>query len=76
MSWIVKTKPNCPYCVRAKEALRIRGIEFVEQKHETEVDLAAFISAGFRTFPQVFHEGRHIGGFEDLVRYLEDLEGF
>lgn len=76
MTWIIKTKPNCPYCVRAKEALKIRSIEYIEQTHDDETKIAAFIAAGFRTFPQIFKDGHHIGGYEDLVRYFEETEGF
>ena len=66
----VYTTPSCPYCVRAKRLLSERGIAY------REVDVAADEilrddmvrrSGGLRTVPQVFIDGRAIGGFEELA---------
>ena len=60
----------CPYCVRAKRLLTERGIPF----EETDVGADAVLRAdvvrrtGRRTVPQIFIDGRAIGGFDELVK--------
>lgn len=68
----VITKPGCPHCIRAKQALTIRGIAFVEDLRVTPEQIEAFKAEGFRTFPQVFDElGILIGTADQLEDYLE-----
>lgn len=68
---VIYTKPFCPYCARALNLLRDKGVAF------EEIDDAAFNSAkkaemvaksgGASTFPQIFIDGRHVGGCDDLL---------
>jgi len=67
------TKPGCPFCARAKQALKDKGIhyeEIVMGKDATIASLRAI--AGKTTVPQVFINGVHIGGSEELKAYLAD----
>lgn len=71
----VFTKPGCPYCVAAKQLLVKRNIPFVERDitrrdHWEEIRSRV---PGFRTVPQVFLDGRHIGGFDDLTLHFKRL---
>lgn len=70
----ILTKPNCPYCVSAKQALTVKKQEYIEINHETEDQIIEFKSQGFRTFPQIFHEEKYIGGNSELQLYL--IENF
>lgn len=65
------TKPGCPYCTKAKILLYERGIEFEQiilGKDATSVSVKAI--SGNSTVPQIFFDGKNIGGFDDLVKYL------
>lgn len=65
-------KVGCPFCARAKELLRQKGIEFEEivlGKDATMRSLRAM--TGAMTVPQVFIDGKLIGGSEALATYLE-----
>lgn len=59
----------CGYCHRAKQLLKERGVEFTEidvgccDKRRAEMIERA---GGRRTVPQIFIEGRHIGGCDEL----------
>ena len=67
----VFTREGCPYCVRAKGMLHDAGIEFDElvlNRDFQEVTLRAV--AGISMVPQVFINGEHIGGSDDLEKYL------
>ncbi len=70
----IYTTKICPYCVRAKNLLNAKDVDF------TEIDLTgddagreALLkkSNGMRTVPQIFINGQHIGGCDNLYE-LED----
>lgn len=75
-TWIIKSKPGCPYCDRAKALLEENGIVYQEQKHETLLEIVAFKEAGFKTFPQIFCDGSLIGGYTELVEHFAAHEDF
>jgi glutaredoxin 3 len=64
------TTAVCPYCVRAKQFLKSKGVEFIE---EVRVDLdpqtrdTMMQSTGRRTVPQIFIGDTHVGGCDDLL---------
>jgi len=64
----VYTTPMCPYCVAAKRLLSERGIDYDEIDVAEDDTLRAEIvqRSGRRTVPQIFIDGRSIGGFEEL----------
>jgi glutaredoxin 3 len=65
----IYTTQSCPFCVRAKRLLDARGIPFREIDVGTDDALRASIieRTGRRTVPQIFIDGRSIGGFEELA---------
>lgn len=72
----IYTTTVCPYCVRAKALLSRKGAAYKEINVETQPDLRdAMIqrAGGKRTVPQIFIDGRHIGGCDDL--YALDRQG-
>ena len=71
----VFTREGCPYCVRAKGMLHDAGVQFDElvlNRDYSEVTLRAV--AGASMVPQVFINGEHIGGSDDLEQYLGEHE--
>jgi len=64
------TTAVCPYCIRAKQLLKARGVEQIE---EIRIDLLPaerdlmMSSTGRRTVPQIFIGSTHVGGCDDLV---------
>ena len=64
------TTAVCPYCVRAKQLLKSRGDENIE---EIRVDLdptereRMMSITGRRTVPQIFIGETHVGGCDDLM---------
>ena len=71
----VFTREGCEFCVRAKGMLREAGLDFEElvlNRDYTEATLRAV--SGRSSVPQVFVNGIHIGGSENLETYLaEDI---
>jgi glutaredoxin 3 len=64
----IYTKVTCPYCLRAKALLRSKGVEFTEIAIDNNAQLReAMIARCTRTtVPQIFINGQHIGGCDDL----------
>lgn len=60
----------CPYCIRAERLLNQKGITDIEK---VRVDLEPtrrdemMAKTQRRTVPQIFIDGRHVGGFDDLA---------
>jgi glutaredoxin 3 len=66
----IYTKFFCPYCTRAKALLDGKGAAYEEI--DVTMDRAGFDAmvaraGGRRTVPQIFIDGRHIGGSDDLA---------
>ncbi len=66
----IYTKVFCPYCSRALALLRGKGVEMEE--YDITMDSAKRSemierSSGRMTVPQVFINGQHIGGSDDLA---------
>ncbi len=65
----IYTTTYCPFCVRAKSLLKSKGVEFTEidvtdddATRERMVELAG----GRRTVPEIFVNGRIVGGYDEL----------
>lgn len=70
MYWII-TKPDCPHCDRAKLMLNKRGLPFQAFSYDTHPMLVKVMAvAGMTTVPQIWHDKQHIGGADDLEKYL------
>lgn len=66
----IYTKFLCPYCTRAKSLLMSKGVEFEEYDITMGGPKRAEMlerAAGRTTVPQVFIDGKHIGGSDDLA---------
>ena len=64
------TTAVCPYCTRAKQVLKARGVEEIEEIR-IDTDPAARTHmmeiTGRRTVPQIFIGDTHVGGCDDLM---------
>jgi glutaredoxin 3 len=64
------TTAVCPYCTRAKQLLKARGVEQIEEIR-IDTDAAArqqmMETTGRRTVPQIFVGSTHVGGCDDLM---------
>jgi len=72
----IYTTPYCPFCVRAKALLNSKKVAFEEIDVSDDDDLREQMvkrAGGRRTVPEIFVNGRIIGGFDEL-RAL-DLKG-
>ena len=64
------TTAVCPYCLRAKQLLKARGVEQIEEiRIDTDPQARdeMMTTTGRRTVPQIFIGSTHVGGCDDLM---------
>ena len=69
----IYTSKVCPYCDRAKNLLKQKGVDYKEIDVSDDRELLTKMierANGMRTVPQIFINDEHIGGSDDLY----DLE--
>ena len=75
----IYSKPMCPSCVKAKNVFKSMNLEYTEKTIGSDIQpgelMQLFEHKGLpapRTAPQIFIGGHHVGGYEQLLRYIED----
>lgn len=74
----IYTKDACPYCVQAKNLFKNQGWEFTEHyitadTRETLLEnLTTRLGTPPRTVPQIFIDNQAIGGYTDLVKWVQN----
>jgi glutaredoxin 3 len=64
------TTAVCPYCIRAKQILKSKGVEKIEEIRidmQPDERMKMMEITGRRTVPQIFIGDTHVGGCDDLV---------
>jgi glutaredoxin 3 len=73
---VVYVRSWCPWCLRAATLLERKGVSYVEidieEQHEREAEMVQR-AGGRTTVPQIFVDGEHVGGFDDL--HAAELSG-
>jgi len=65
----------CPYCIAAKNLLKAKGLSWREIRIDMDAAARSAMlerSGGRRTVPQIFINGVHVGGFDDLAKAEHD----
>lgn len=65
---------NCPYCDQARALLKSKGYEIEERKIGdgfTKEELLESVPTA-RTVPQIFLDGKYVGGFDDLRQHFQN----
>ena len=66
---VMYTTSVCPYCIRAKNLLQRKGVDFEELNIERNQQLMTecFTRSQRRTVPQIFIDDFHVGGYDDMA---------
>ena len=76
---VIYSKPQCPSCLKAKALFDKMKVTYKEEKIGSDIQpqelFDLFESKGLaqpRTAPQIFIGDNHVGGYEQLLSYIED----
>ena len=74
---VIYSKSYCPYCNRAKKKLHDLKINYISVEvnlceNQQDIQNALYELTHQRTFPNIFINGVHIGGCDDLFNQLAD----
>ena len=79
MKATVYSKMHCPSCIKAKAELKKLVVEYEENLIGSDIQpqelFTIFEEKGLaqpRTAPQIFISDTYIGGYEALLKYIED----
>ena len=66
---VMYTTAVCPYCVAAKNFLKSRGAHWEEIRVDTDIEARRRMMemAKRSSVPQIFIDGKHVGGYDELV---------
>ena len=68
-SVVIYTRQYCGYCSAAKALLEKKGVDYVEHDATGKPEVRAEMidkAHGRATFPQIFIDGQHVGGCDDI----------
>jgi len=65
----IYTRPFCPYCARARQLLDAKGLDYQEIDVWADAARDALMRerSGRTSVPQIFIDGYHVGGSDELV---------
>ena len=68
-------KTNCGFCTKAKDLVESRKLKYeykdVGIGQDTLAELQAKVPMPVRSVPQIFVRDEYVGGYSDLIKYLE-----
>lgn len=67
-------KENCAFCSRAKSLCETRDYEYTYKQLDVDFTREQVFETfpNARTFPQIIVGGNKVGGYQELLSYLED----
>ena len=73
MKATIWSTPTCNFCVKAKTTLNILKIDYEEKIIGKEYTKGQFLEAvpNARTVPQIFIDDKYVGGYNELLDFLE-----
>lgn len=69
----IVSKTTCPFCTKAKKFLSEKNANIFEKTigvDYTREELLARVP-GTKTVPQIWIDGEHIGGYEELIKWFD-----
>jgi|TARA_R100000030_G_C3170406_1_gene103129 glutaredoxin len=73
--WVIYSKNQCPYCDKAKFALKNEPFLEVKNISENPEFFTELMekNPNARTMPQIYKDDQLIGGYDNLVTFMETV---
>lgn len=70
-------KSTCPYCDKAKALCESKGLTYEYKSLGTDLDLDELLELfpNAKTVPQIMIDGKSVGGYHELEKYINAQEG-
>ena len=68
---VMYSKPDCPYCDKAKVVLDLHGYTIEQHPPDDWSNGHSPAKFPYKTVPQIWIGGEHIGGYDDLMAWLD-----
>ena len=70
----IYTKNWCPYSVRAKALLSRKGLSYtnIDVTYDSKLEREMQERSGRTSVPQIFVGEAHVGGYDDLIKYVSE----
>ena len=66
----------CGFCRQAKAVMETKGLDFryvdIHEEGISQEDLAETVGRPVTTVPQIFHGEEYVGGYQELMQYLQE----
>ena len=66
----------CGFCRQAKAVMETKGLDFryvdIHEEGISQADLAETVGRPVTTVPQIFHGEEYVGGYQELMQYLQE----
>ena len=69
--YVIYTQKTCGFCVMAKELLEEHSHKYTEIAIDEDSKAKNFVKSFAKTVPQIFHGEQLIGGYQELIEYLD-----
>ena len=71
--YTIYSKPNCSFCLQAKQLLEMEQLrfEYLQLGTHYNLDVLMEMFPNARTFPMIVKDGEVVGGYNDLVEHLK-----
>ena len=71
--YTIYSKPNCSFCLQAKQLLEMEQLrfEYLQLGTHYNLDVLMEMFPNTRSFPMIVKDGKCIGGYNNLVEHLK-----
>jgi glutaredoxin len=63
----IYTKPDCPFCVKAKQFLKTKELSYSEKVLGIDITAEKFVEKFQHTFPAILINNNLIGGYDQML---------
>jgi len=74
--YIIYTKPECPYCVKAKALMKMLKLEYTEHVVGVDIDSVLYKENFWATVPCIIIDGKIIGGYQEFADWTVENNKF
>ena len=69
--YVIYTQKSCGFCVMAKKLLEEHSQKYTEIAIDEDEEAKKFVKGFAKTVPQIFYKEQLIGGYQELIEYLD-----